>query len=71
MPTGDAEHRRVGVDFVIRDGIIMQTMGPTGLGYMPYLTALFFFIFFSNIFEVIPGSSCRPTPAWPSRWFWR
>ena len=42
-----------GVDFV-RNQIIMQTMGPDGLGYLPYLTALFFFIFFSNITEIIP-----------------
>jgi F-type H+-transporting ATPase subunit a len=32
----------------------MQTMGSSGLGWMPYLTALFFFIFFCNIFEIIP-----------------
>ena len=33
----------------------MQTMGPDGLGYLPFLATLFFFIFFSNITEVIPG----------------
>jgi F-type H+-transporting ATPase subunit a len=43
-----------GVGFV-RNQIIMQTMGTDGLGYLPYLTALFFFIFFSNITEIIPG----------------
>ena len=32
----------------------MQTMGPDGLGYLPFLTTLFFFIFFSNITEIIP-----------------
>ena len=42
-----------GVAFV-RNQVIMQTMGADGLGYLPYLTALFFFIFFSNITEVIP-----------------
>jgi len=42
-----------GVGFV-RSQIIMQTMGSDGLRYLPYLTALFFFIFFSNIFEIIP-----------------
>jgi F-type H+-transporting ATPase subunit a len=30
-------------------------MGTDGLKYLPYLTALFFFIFFSNITEIIPG----------------
>ncbi len=43
-----------GVAFV-RNQIIMQTMGPDGLQYLPYLTTLFFFIFFSNITEIIPG----------------
>ena len=43
-----------GVGFV-RNQVILQTMGPDGLGYLPYLTALFFFIFFSNITEIIPG----------------
>jgi F-type H+-transporting ATPase subunit a len=43
-----------GVAFV-RNQIIMQTMGTDGLGYLPYLTALFFFIFFSNITEIVPA----------------
>jgi len=43
-----------GVAFV-RNQVIMQTMGADGLRYLPYLTALFFFIFFSNITEIIPG----------------
>jgi len=42
-----------GIGFV-RSQVIMATMGPDGLGYLPYLSALFFFIFFSNITEVIP-----------------
>jgi F-type H+-transporting ATPase subunit a len=42
-----------GVAFV-RNQIIMQTMGVDGLRWLPYLTALFFFIFFSNITEIIP-----------------
>jgi len=43
-----------GVAFV-RNQVIMQTIGPEGLSFLPYLTALFFFIFFSNITEIIPG----------------
>jgi F-type H+-transporting ATPase subunit a len=43
-----------GIGFV-RSQVIMQTMGTDGLGYLPYLSALFFFIFFSNITEIIPG----------------
>jgi F-type H+-transporting ATPase subunit a len=42
-----------GIGFV-RSQIIMATMGTDGLGYLPYLSALFFFIFFSNITEIIP-----------------
>ena len=54
MPSGIQNIAEVGIDFV-RNQVIMQTMGPDGLGYLPYLTALFFFIFFSNITEIIPG----------------
>ncbi len=43
-----------GVAFV-RNQVIMQTIGPEGLSFLPYLTALFFFIFFINITEIIPG----------------
>ena len=55
VPTGLFQNAaESGVAFV-RNQVIMQTMGADGLGYLPYLTALFFFIFFSNITEIIPG----------------
>ncbi|MEI7622666.1 MAG: F0F1 ATP synthase subunit A [Actinomycetes bacterium] len=38
----------------IRDGIVLETMGPDGMRYLPYLVSLFFFILIGNIFEVIP-----------------
>ena len=38
----------------IRDGIVLETMGPGGMRYLPYLVSLFFFILIGNIFEVIP-----------------
>lgn len=38
----------------IRDGIIMQTIGPDGLRYLPYLVSLFFFILIGNFFSVVP-----------------
>jgi F-type H+-transporting ATPase subunit a len=38
----------------IREGIILQTIGPDGMKYLPFLTTMFFFIFFANIFEVVP-----------------
>ncbi len=43
-----------GIAFV-RNQVIMQTIGADGIRYLPYLSALFFFIFFSNITEIIPG----------------
>jgi F-type H+-transporting ATPase subunit a len=41
------------VDFIV-DGIILQTIGPDGMGFLPFLLALFCFIFITNIFEIIP-----------------
>jgi F-type H+-transporting ATPase subunit a len=41
------------IDFVT-DQIIMQTIGPDGMVFLPFLTALFCFIFIGNIFEVVP-----------------
>lgn len=41
------------VDF-IREGVILQTMGPEGLGWTPFLLILFSFIFVCNIWGVIP-----------------
>ena len=55
VPTGFFQNTaESGVAFV-RNQVIMQTMGTDGLGYLPFLTAMFFFIFFSNIFEIIPA----------------
>jgi F-type H+-transporting ATPase subunit a len=53
-PKGAQALAEMGVDFV-RDGIVKETMGHDGLGWMPYLTTLFFFIFFCNLTEIIPG----------------
>lgn len=43
-----------GLGFV-REQIIMQMIGPEGLGWLAFLSTLFFFIFIGNILEVIPG----------------
>lgn len=55
VPTGIQNIIESAVEFV-REGIIMQTMGPDGLTrvWMTYLTTLFFFLLFANIFEIIP-----------------
>jgi F-type H+-transporting ATPase subunit a len=42
--------------FFVRNQIAVDVIGPKdGLRYAPYLAALFFFIFFNNLLEVVPG----------------
>lgn len=53
VPTGAQNISEMAVEFV-QDGIIMQTMGPEGLWYTPYLLTLFLFIFVLNVYEIIP-----------------
>ncbi|MBA2325434.1 MAG: F0F1 ATP synthase subunit A [Actinobacteria bacterium] len=53
VPRGVQNMAESSVEFV-REGIIMQTIGPDGLRYLPFLLTMFFFIFFINIFEIIP-----------------
>lgn len=53
VPTGAQSVAEAGVEFV-ENSIIMQTIGPDGRRFLPFLTTLFFFVFFSNIFGVIP-----------------
>jgi F-type H+-transporting ATPase subunit a len=43
-----------GIEFV-RNQVLLQMIGPEGMGWLPYLSTLFFFIFLGNILEVIPG----------------
>jgi F-type H+-transporting ATPase subunit a len=53
VPTGVQNVAESLIDF-ITDGIILQTMGPEGMPFLPFLLAMFCFIFVCNIFEVIP-----------------
>lgn len=53
VPTGMQNVAEVAVEFV-EDGIIMDTIGPRGLKYTPLLLSFFFFVFFTNIFGIIP-----------------
>jgi F-type H+-transporting ATPase subunit a len=53
VPTGMQNLAEMSIDFV-ENGIVMETMGPSGLTWTPYLLSLFLFIFFNNIFEIIP-----------------
>ena len=54
MPTGVQNVAESAVDFV-QDGIILQTMGPEGLPWTPFMLTLFTFIFVGNIWEIIPA----------------
>ena len=54
VPKGAQNLAETSVNF-IEEGIINQTIGPEGTKYLPFLGALFFFILFGNLFEVIPG----------------
>lgn len=53
VPTGVQNVAEASVDF-IRDGVVLQTIGPDGMRFMPFLCSLFFFIFFTNITGIIP-----------------
>jgi F-type H+-transporting ATPase subunit a len=53
VPTGAQNVAEMAVEFV-ENGIVMDTMGPQGRRFTPLLLSFFFFIFFCNIFEVIP-----------------
>ncbi len=54
VPKGIQNFAEAGADFV-RHGIAEEAMGHDAKPYVPLLTALFFFVFFNNIFGVIPG----------------
>ena len=54
VPTGAQNVAESAVGF-IEDSIIMETMGPDGLKFTPFLLTLFTFIFVCNIWEIIPG----------------
>jgi F-type H+-transporting ATPase subunit a len=53
VPTGTQNIAEATVDFII-DGIVLQTIGPDGMTFMPFLLSLFTFIFITNVFEIIP-----------------
>lgn len=54
VPTGAQNFVESIVDFV-REGIILQTMGPEGLAWLPFLLTVFTFIASLNIIGLIPG----------------
>ena len=54
VPTGMQNLAESAVGF-IEDGIVMETMGPDGLKYTPFLLTLFTFVLTCNIWGLIPG----------------
>jgi F-type H+-transporting ATPase subunit a len=53
VPRGAQNLGESAVNF-IDEGIIQQSIGHGGRKYLPYLASVFFFVFFTNIFEVVP-----------------
>ncbi|MCC5953746.1 MAG: F0F1 ATP synthase subunit A [Acidimicrobiia bacterium] len=53
VPRGFRNLAEMAVDFFDK-GIIGQTIGHGGEKYLPFIASIFFFVFFANIFEVIP-----------------
>jgi F-type H+-transporting ATPase subunit a len=52
-PTGVRNLAETGVEF-IEDQIVIQTMGPEGLGWTPFLLTMFIFIYLCNLPGIIP-----------------
>ena len=59
VPTGVQNVAEVAVDFV-ENGIIMQTMGPQGLPFAPYLLTIFSFILTLNLIGLLPVIQMPP-----------
>jgi F-type H+-transporting ATPase subunit a len=59
-PTGTRNVAEASVEFIEGD-IGLQTIGPDGLKWTPFLVSIFFFIFFCNIFEIIPTAQMPAT----------
>ena len=53
VPIGLQTIAESGIDFV-EESVVKPTIGPDGQRFLPFLTTMFFFVFFTNIFEVIP-----------------
>ena len=53
VPAGAQNLAETAVEFIEKQ-IIMQTMGPDGMAYLPLLISMFLFILVGNLFGVIP-----------------
>jgi F-type H+-transporting ATPase subunit a len=55
VPTGAQNVAESAIEFV-ENQIVLQTMGPDGLGFTPFLLTLFTFILTCNIWGLVPGA---------------
>ncbi len=53
VPEGAQNVAEAGIDF-IRQQIVFATIGPEGAGYVPFLTAIFFWVFLNNFMSIFP-----------------
>ena len=66
VPRGMRNLAETSVDF-LNNAVLQQAIGPGAEKYLPYIAAIFFYVFFGNIFEVIPtfqmpGNARMATP---------
>lgn len=54
VPEGAQNVAEAGIDF-IREGIAVSVIGPEGHAWVPFLTAMFFWILFNNFMSILPG----------------
>jgi F-type H+-transporting ATPase subunit a len=54
VPQGKQNLAETGVDF-IREQIALPVIGPEGNSWVPYLVAIFFWVFMNNLMSIIPG----------------
>lgn len=53
VPEGSQNVAEAGIDF-IREGIAVAVIGPQGHAWVPFLTAMFFWILFNNFMSILP-----------------
>ena len=53
VPTGVQNVGEMSVEFIEKE-IVLSVMGPEARAWTPFLTSMFFFVLFLNIFEIIP-----------------
>lgn len=54
VPVGSQNVGESMVDFV-ENQVLLPVLGPDGRGWLPFLTTMFFWVFFNNIMGIIPG----------------